>query len=96
MAKQQPQDGDSRPLFARQYPRAPAIDRLLQAFARGDYATVRLEAPKVAAGATDPQVAAAARDLQKRIRPDPAALYLMGLTLVLLVFLGAWFFLHKH
>jgi hypothetical protein len=94
MMQQQSRDGDAHPPFARQYPRTPEIDRLLEAFERGDYATVRVDAPKVAAGATDPQVAAAARDLAKRTLPDPMALYLMGLTLALLVFLSAWFLLH--
>jgi len=93
---EQADNGDSRPPFARQYPRTAEIDRLLRAFGRGDYATVRLEAPKVAAEATDPRVAAAARDLRRRTLPDPMALYLMGLALALLAFLSAWFFLHKH
>jgi hypothetical protein len=94
---QQPQrDEDDRPRFARHFPSVPEIERLLEAFEKGDYATVRLDAPKVAAAATDPEVAAAARELANRTKPDPMALYLMGLTLALFVFLSAWFFLHKH
>jgi hypothetical protein len=96
MTQQQRQNGKGHPLFARQYPSAPEIDRLLEAFEKGDYATVRLDAPKVAASATDPRVADAARDLAKRTLPDPMALYLIGLTMALFVFLSAWFFLHKH
>ena len=86
---------DGHPPFARQYPSTPELDRLLEAFEHGDYATVRAEAPKLAAAAADPRVAAAARDLAKRTLPDPLALYLMALTLGLLVFLSAWAFLHK-
>jgi hypothetical protein len=96
MTQQKSGDGEARPPFARQYPRTPEIDRLLEAFEKGDYGTVRLDAPKVAAAATDPQVAAAARDMQRRTSADPLALYLMGLTLALFVFLSGWFLLHRH
>jgi hypothetical protein len=95
MAQQQPKGGDGHPQFARQYPRTPDIDRLLRAFENGDYETVRLDAPKVAAAAKDPLEAAAARDLARRTLPDPMALYIMALTLALFVFLSAWVFLHK-
>jgi hypothetical protein len=95
MTQQQSRDGDGHRPFARQYPRTPEIDRLLRAFENGDYAKVRLDAPRVAANATDPREASAARELQRRTLPDPTALYLMALTLALLVFLSAWFFLHK-
>jgi hypothetical protein len=96
MTQQQPRDGDGRPLFARQYPHTPDLDRLLEAFEKGDYGTVRTDAPKVAAAAADPRVAAAARDLKRRTLPDPTALYLMALTLALFVALSAWFLMHKH
>jgi hypothetical protein len=44
----------------------------------------------------DPEVRKAALELRSRIEPDPAQLYLLGLTLALLVFLVGWFYLHQH
>jgi hypothetical protein len=90
------EEAADRPLFARAYPRTPEIDALLAAFEAGNYARVREEAPKVAESATDPKVAAAARDLRRRIDPDPLQLYLLALTAGLLLFLTAWFFWHQH
>jgi hypothetical protein len=95
MTEPERHDTGGRPPFAGHYPRTPEIDRLLGAFESGDYATVRSDAPKVAACATDPQVAEAARDLVRRTLPDPIALYLMGLTLALFAVLSIWFFLHQ-
>ena len=94
--QKEPENDDGRPPFARPYPRTPELDRLVRAFQAGDYATVRAEAPKLAAGAADPEVAAAARDLRGRLEPDPMVLYLLGLAVALLVFLTAWVYLHRH
>jgi hypothetical protein len=69
---------------------------LVRAFEAGDYSTVRKEAGGLAERATDPAVRNAARDLRRRIEPDPAQLYLLLLTLALFVFLVAWFYLHRH
>jgi len=62
------------PLFAEGFPRDPALDALVDAFARGDYARVRREAPKLLATAES----------------DPLAVVLLALTGVLLVVLTAW------
>jgi hypothetical protein len=86
-----PQSPDNRPIFAHAYPPDPELDRLLDQFQRGDYATVRTASVDLAARTSDPAVARAARDLRKRLDPDPLALYLLGLTLALLAFLTAWF-----
>jgi hypothetical protein len=62
----------------------------------GDYRTVREQAPKLAERTENPAVRKAALDLKRRTEADPVQLYLLGLTLMLLVFLTAWFYLHKH
>ena len=82
--------------FTRSFPDDPELKRLVQAFDSGDYYTVRSGAPALAERTTDPAVRKAALELRRRIEPDPAQLYLLGLTLALLVFLVAWFYLHKH
>ena len=82
--------------FTRSFPDDPELKRLVQAFDSGDYYTVRTGAPVLAERTADPAVRKAALELRRRIEPDPAQLYLLGLTLALLVFLVAWFYLHKH
>ena len=82
--------------FARDFPEDAELGRLVAAFEAGDYRTVREEAPKLAERTGDPRVRKAALDLRRRIGPDPIQLYLLGLTFVLLAFLTAWFYLHKH
>ncbi len=81
--------------FARDYPNDPELGHLVAAFESGDYQKVRLEAPKLAESTQDPLVRKAALDLRRRIEPDPVQLYLLGLTLVLLVFLSAWFYIQQ-
>jgi hypothetical protein len=87
---------ESRLAFLRTFPDDPELNRLIAAFEAGDFATVRTEAPKLAERTESAAVKKAALDLRRRIEPDPMQLYLLGLTLVLLVFLTAWFYLHKH
>jgi hypothetical protein len=82
--------------FTRSFPEDPELKRLVQAFEAGDYLTVRSDAPALAERTADPAVRAAALDLRRRIEPDPAQLYLLGLTLALLLFLITWFYLHQH
>lgn len=87
---------DRRPSFARKYPRDPALDGLVASFAAGDYASVREGAPALAEKATDPAVADAARDLRRRLDPDPMALWLLAGTGALLLFMIVWFYGHNH
>ena len=82
--------------FTRAFPVDPELSRLVEAFEAGDYLTVRKGAPALAERTTDPAVRKAALDLRRRIEPDPAQLYLLGLTFALLGFLVLWFYLHKH
>jgi hypothetical protein len=81
----------SRPSFAKDFPRTPEVDTLVDDFARGDYARVRAQAPRLEQSAEDPEVRRAARTLAQRTNPDPLALLLLGLAALLLVALaGFW------
>lgn len=82
---------DRRPAFARDFPRVPELDALVDAFVRGDYARVRAEGPKLAAGPLAPEVRVAARALVERTAPDPLATWLFVLAAALvLVLSGYW------
>jgi hypothetical protein len=76
-------------------PRDPELEVLIDAFERGDYAHVREHAESLAANTSDPEVAAAARDLRRRIDPDPLTLYLLAASVALLVFLVIWAYLKQ-
>lgn len=86
----------SRLPFAQRYPDDPELARLVAAFERGDYRTVREHAPALAERSADVEVQKAARDLRRRIDPDRLQIQLLALTFALLVFLTVWFYLHKH
>jgi hypothetical protein len=88
--------GERRLPFTRSFPDDPELNRLVAAFEAGNFATVRSDAPKLAEKTANAEVKKAALDLRRRIEPDPLQLYMLGLTLLLLVFLSAWFYLHKH
>jgi hypothetical protein len=77
------------PRFAREFPRTGELDALVQAFARGDYARVRAEAPRLA-NHDDPAVRDAARTLVDRTKPDPLVLVLLGIAATLFVVIAAW------
>jgi hypothetical protein len=82
--------GKERPRFLLSFPDDPQLERLIEAFERGDYALVRREARRVAKRARDPEVRAAARELRRRIDPDPLAVYLLLAAVALLLFLIVW------
>ncbi|HZU85243.1 MAG TPA: hypothetical protein VE987_20060 [Polyangiaceae bacterium] len=85
---------DRRPAFAQDFPRAPELDALVDAFARGDYARVRADAPKLEASAPDEAVRRAARTLVRKTKPDPLAIGLLALAAVLLVALSTYAVVH--
>jgi hypothetical protein len=85
-----------RPRFAREFPQDAALDALVDAFERGDYAHVRKAAPELAKTATDDAVKTAARTLVERTEPDPLAVRLLVVTGVLLLVLTAWWVVHGH
>jgi hypothetical protein len=88
--------GARRPSFATNFPRTPELDALVSAFAMGDYARVRLDAPKLASASDDPEVKRAARLLRARIEADPLAVWLLVATGALLLALTAWWVAHGH
>lgn len=79
-----------KPKFAEHFPDDPELDRLLEAFMRGNHRFVRENALSVAQKTENPQVAAAARELRKRLDPDPIAYVLLATTAVLLITLTLW------
>ena len=87
---------DDVPAFALSFPKDPGLDALVAAFEAGDDARVRREAPALAKSTDRPEVRTAARELRKRLDPDPIAVYLLGTAALLLVFLAGWFWMHPH
>jgi len=83
-------DSSVRPAFAREFPRDPALDALVLAFARGDFRRVREEGPRLVAAAASDDVRAAVGELVRRTRPDPLAALFFGLAAALLVFLSVY------
>ncbi|MGH7270301.1 MAG: hypothetical protein ACREJ3_07690 [Polyangiaceae bacterium] len=79
-----------RPSFARDFPRTPALDALVDAFAAGDYARVRSGAPELERFSEDADVRRAARTLASRTRPDPLVVMLLGIGVVLLAIFTVW------
>ncbi|MGK4008637.1 hypothetical protein WMF31_38875 [Sorangium sp. So ce1036] len=77
-------------------PRDPALERVQQAFERGDYALVRAEAGRLAREAERADVRRAARELLRRIDPDPLAVILLLAAVALLAFLSLWYWSHAH
>jgi hypothetical protein len=82
------------PSFAREFPRHDELDRLVAAFANGDYRAVNEGAVKLVASAEDDAVKAAARTLAERTRPDPASRTLFLVTGALLALLTGWWVAH--
>ena len=87
---------DRAPAFARAFPQDAELDALVAAFEAGDYARVRREAPALAQRTEDDAVRRAARELRRRLDPDPAAVYMLLAAATLLVFLAGWYWLHPH
>lgn len=92
----EPREREDRPAFARGFPEDPALEALVLAFEAGDLARVRREAPELAEKTDREDVRAAARELRRRVDPDPLAVYLLGIAALLLVFLAGWYWLHPH
>jgi hypothetical protein len=85
---------ERRPTFAKDFPRVRELDALVDAFAQGNYARVRAEAPALEAASNEEAVKRAARTLVERTDPDPLAIALLGLTALLLLILSAWWIAH--
>lgn len=83
-------DGRERPTFLLTFPKDPELDRLVHAFEAGNYAFVREHAPKLAERASSPRVREAARELARRIEPDPLVKLLLALSIALFVAIAFW------
>ncbi|MDP9151470.1 MAG: hypothetical protein M3O36_16240 [Myxococcota bacterium] len=70
------------------------MDELVDAFARGDYRSVREQAPRVMRSAEPEDVRDAARKLFDRTRPDPLAVALLAMTAALLALVTAYWVAH--
>jgi hypothetical protein len=82
--------GRHRPRFVLGFPNDPDLMELSAAYERGDFAFVRKHAAALIDKSPDPVVRAAAKELRRRIDPDPQVVWLLCLALGLLVFLGVW------
>ena len=88
-------NGRERPRFLLTFPVDPDLDRLVAAFERGDFATVRADAPALADRAEDERVRDAALELRQRIDPDPLIRYLLLASVILLAVLVLHAYSHK-
>lgn len=88
-------EGRERPGFLLEFPDDPELQRLARAFEEGNYETVRLGAPKLAETTTDARVRGAARELRRRIDPDPLMKYLLWVAIALFVFV-VWYTYQNH
>lgn len=82
-----------RPAFAAGYPADAELDRLLDAFARGDYRAVRAGTSTLKKS-DDAALREAARDLESRTEADPLAKAVLLLTALLLAWLFAYWEQH--
>ncbi len=89
-ADQNTQVGERTPCFLDAFPDDPALEPIVAAFLRGDYAMVRRQAPLLARETTSDAVRDAALELTGRIRPDPLARYLLLLSAALLLLVTIW------
>jgi hypothetical protein len=78
------------PAFAHGFPRDPDLDRLVDAFERGNYALARSGAERLATETERAEVRRAARELLRRISPEPLATALLLAAAGLLAFLSLW------
>ncbi|MET0793472.1 MAG: hypothetical protein ABW061_18265 [Polyangiaceae bacterium] len=89
-------DGRERPRFLLEFPADPELQRLVRAFEAGNYQAVREGAPQLAERTEDPIVRAAARELRRRIDPDPLMKYLLWTALGLFVFVVWYTYQGQH
>jgi hypothetical protein len=88
-------EGRERPGFLLAFPDDPELQRLARAFEAGNYEAVRVGAPKLAETTESATVRAAARELRRRIDPDPLMKYLLWVAIALFVFV-VWYTYQNH
>jgi hypothetical protein len=91
--KAKPREGV--PPFALNYPQDETLDALLVTFEKGNYAAVREGVQKLLQSDAKKPVKQAAEDLLRRLEPDPLAHYMLGISVLLLVFFSIWYFTHR-
>ena len=89
-------EGRERPRFLLEFPHDPALQQLVRAFEAGNYRAVREGAAELAESSADPIVRAAARELARRIDPDPLLKYLLFVALGLFVFVVWYTYQGQH
>jgi hypothetical protein len=80
-------DGSERPAFVLDFPEDAELAKLAAAFEAGNYAYVREHGPDVAERSENPAVRRAATELLARIEPDPLIRFVLGVSVLLLLFL---------
>jgi len=85
-----------RARFLETLPPHPELTALAEAFERGNYARVRAEAPRLVETAEDEAVRDGARELLRRLEPDPLMKLLLGLAIVLLLAVTAFAYTTSH
>ena len=83
-------EGRERPRFLLEFPNDPALQQLVSAFEAGNYRAVREGSAKLVASSEDPIVRASARELARRVEPDPLMKYLLFVAIGLFVFV-VWY-----
>lgn len=89
-------EGRERPRFLLEFPNDPALQQLVRAFEAGNYQAVREGAAELVQSTEDPIVRAAARELGRRIDPDPLLKYLLFVALGLFVFVVWYTYQGQH
>jgi hypothetical protein len=84
------------PAFALSFPKDEALDALVESFEKGNYAAVRAGVDRLLEErpARPDDVRSAARELKRRLDPDPIAIYLLAGAGLLLAFLALWYWTH--
>lgn len=80
-------DGSERPAFLLDFPDDPELAKVAAAFEAGNYAYVREHASELAERSENAAVKRAATELLTRIEPDPLIRFLLGVSVLLLLFL---------
>src|SRR5687768_16269837 len=80
-------DGSERPAFVLGFPDDPELAKVTAAFEAGNYAYVREHATELAERSENAAVKRAATELLTRIEPDPLIRFLLGVSVILLLFL---------
>jgi len=88
--------GGRRPPFARGYPPGEDIDTLLEAMRVGNHALVRRRTAELLEQSDDEATKTAARDLRRRLSPDPTSIYLWALGVALAIVLYGYYLVQSH